>query len=313
MKRPRLLAVGAAHVDRRGRTAGSYVPAASNPGTMREEVGGGAFNAARNAARHGVAASLMSLRGGDIAGETVARAIAESGIEDLSAVFLDRTTPSYTALLDAEGELIAGFADMGLYEIGFPRQMRRRKLRDAAQDADAVLCDANIPASAIAELTGITGALPIHAIAISPAKVRRLESVLPALACLFMNAREARALTGLGEEADAAEAARALMARGLARGVITAGGAALTGFDEVGVFTIAPPPPRLVADVTGAGDAVAGVTIARMLGGADFREAVRHGVAAATLTVEQEAVVADYDDAAFSARLTLVGEAHPVA
>src|SRR5690606_18404850 len=103
-------------------------------------------------------------------------------------------TPSYTALLDAEGELIAGFADMGLYDAGFPRQMRRRKLREAADRADAVLCDANMPAPAIAELIGAPGVQQVHAIAISPAKVIRLQAVLPFLACLFMNAREARTL-----------------------------------------------------------------------------------------------------------------------
>ena len=49
MKRPHLVAAGAAHIDRRGRVSGPYVPAASNPGSMREEIGGGAFNALRNA------------------------------------------------------------------------------------------------------------------------------------------------------------------------------------------------------------------------------------------------------------------------
>ena len=41
-----------------------------------------------------------------------ATALAAAGIADLSATFLDRVTPSYTALLDRHGELIAGFADM---------------------------------------------------------------------------------------------------------------------------------------------------------------------------------------------------------
>ena len=80
MKTPHIIAVGGAHVDRRGQTAGAYVPGASNPGTMREEVGGGVFNALRQAVRRGVAGSLMSVRGGDEAGERVSRAIAAAGI-----------------------------------------------------------------------------------------------------------------------------------------------------------------------------------------------------------------------------------------
>src|SRR5690606_18408526 len=114
MHRQRLFACGAAHIDRRGRTEGTHVPGASNPGNLREEVGGGAFNAARSLIRHGVDVSMLSLRGGDIAGGAVAAALAASGVEDMSAIFLDRATPSYTALLDADGELIAGLADMQL-------------------------------------------------------------------------------------------------------------------------------------------------------------------------------------------------------
>ena len=313
MTKPRLLAAGAAHIDRRGRIAGAYVPAASNPGTMREEVGGGVFNAARNAARHGVETSLMSLRGGDVAAGAVAAAIAEAGIEDLSAVFLDRTTPSYTALLDANGELIAGFADMELYEIGFAKQLRRRKFRDAVETADALLCDANMPQPAVERLVATANGKPLYAIGISPAKVGRLKSSLPALACLFMNAREARVLGDLDMDATPAEAAAKLASLGLRAGVITAGGSPLIGFDEAGRFAVEPPAPRRVADVTGAGDAVAGVTVAMLMRGMTLREAVRHGMAAAALTVEAAAVVADYDDAEFHAALTLVGEARAVA
>ncbi|RUY20858.1 carbohydrate kinase, partial [Mesorhizobium sp. M7A.F.Ca.CA.004.12.1.1] len=86
LKSAKILAIGGAHIDRRGQVSGAYVPAASNPGTMREDVGGGVFNALRSAVRRGVSASLMSVRGGDAAADTVSRAIAETGITDLSAV-----------------------------------------------------------------------------------------------------------------------------------------------------------------------------------------------------------------------------------
>lgn len=300
-------------MDRRGRIEGAYVPAASNPGTMREEVGGGVFNALRNAVRHGVASALLSLRGGDLAGETVARTIMQAGIEDLSSTFLDRTTPSYTALLDADGELIAGFADMGLYEAGFARQMRRRGTSDSVARADAVLCDANMPASAISALARIAAGKPLYAIAISPAKVVRFAANLADLSCLFMNVREARTLAQATPETTPVEAARALQSKGLVRGIITAGEGELVGFDAQGIFAVTPPQAPSVADVTGAGDATAGVTVAALMRGLPLREAVRYGMAAARLTVESPAVVAGYSDPAFAAALALVGEARPVA
>ncbi len=311
MKRPHLVAAGAAHIDRRGQVTGAYVPAASNPGTMREEVGGGAFNATRNAMRHGVSASMLSLRGGDLAADTVAQAIADSGAEDLSAVFLDRTTPSYTAILDRDGELVTGFADMGLYESGFLKQVRRRKFRDALEPADAVLVDANMPAAALERVATLCGSRPLHAIAISPAKAGRLADMLGSLSCLFMNAREARTLAGL-PDADPLVAARSLRAMGIGRAVVTDGARPVVAFEGSDPFTIAPP-GMPVADVTGAGDAMAGATIAGLMHGLTFREAVRHGTAAAALTVASRTVVAAYDDDTFAAALALVGDAQTVA
>jgi sugar/nucleoside kinase (ribokinase family) len=313
-----IFAAGGAHIDRRGRMAGAYVPAASNPGTMCEDVGGAAFNALRTAVRRGAAGALLSLRGGDGAGETVARAIAQAGIEDLGAVFLDRGTPSYTALLDSTGELVVGFADMGLYDLAFPRQVRRAKVREAVAAADAVLFDANLPTEASARLMELAAEKPVFAIATSPAKAVRLRPLAGRLALVFMNRREAAVLAGWDGtdrdcDAPAAELAAALRGAGLKAGVATAGSGAALGFDAEGTFTIESPAPRHVADVTGAGDALAGATIAAMLCGRGLREALREGMAAALLAVESPAAVPDFDAAAFRAALALVPPAHAVA
>jgi sugar/nucleoside kinase (ribokinase family) len=301
-----LFAAGGAHIDRRGRIAGAYVPGASNPGLMREEAGGGAFNALRNAVRRGCAGALLSLRGGDLAGEAVGRAIHAAGIEDLSATFLDRATPSYTAFVEANGDVVAGLADMGLYELAFAKLLRRRVIREAAAGADAILSDANLPEAALAGLAGLAGETPIFAIAVSPAKVIRLRPILPRIACLFMNRREAKALAGANQSEDPAALARALCASGLAAGVISAGRESVVGFDMKGIFGIEPPSPRRTADSTGAGDALAGATVAALLRGLAMREALREGLAAALLTVETDTVVAEYDGRAFAEALALV-------
>jgi sugar/nucleoside kinase (ribokinase family) len=308
----RLFAAGGAHIDRRGRIDGAYVAGASNPGIMREEAGGGAFNALRNAARRGCEGTLFSVRGGDIAGEAVARAIREVGIADLSATFLDRVTPSYTAFVEANGDVVAGLADMGLYDLAFAKLVRRRAVRDAIDASDAVLCDANLPEAALEKLAGFSGARPLFAIAVSPAKVVRLQPVLARVACLFMNRREAAALCGGGAEEESTGMARTLAASGLVSGVISAGRASIVGFDAGGVFAVEPPSPRRTADSTGAGDALAGATIAALMRGKKLRAAVREGLAAALLTIETDAVVAAYDGRAFAKALALVPEARDV-
>lgn len=313
VKSPRILAVGGAHIDRRGQVSGAYVPAASNPGTMREDVGGGVFNALRSAVRRGVSASLLSVRGGDAAADTVSRAIAKAGITDLSAVFLDRTTPSYTALIDSEGELIVGFADMALYELAFPKQVRRSKVREVLAAADAVFCDANLPTAALERLVALAAGKPVFAIAISPAKIVRLRPVLGNLAVVFMNQREAVALAGLDSAASGQDIVDGLKRAGLKSGVVTAGGAPMLGFDEAGTFSILPPTPRKVADVTGAGDALAGATVAASLRGMPLRAALREGIAAATLAIESADAVPDFTTADFTEALALVPDAQEVA
>ena len=289
-----------------------HIPATSNPGRMREEVGGGVFNAARAAAQRGIAIALVSLRGGDAAGAQVANAIDQAGFDDLSAVFLDRATPSYTAILDQEGELITGLADMDLYEKAFAKQLRRRKCRDAAAAADAIVCDANLPEPALAQLLAISGDTPIHAIAVSPAKAGRLVTSFGRLTTLFMNSREARSLADLGEDAPPAMAARRLQQMGLAGGVITAGSHSVLVFANDGLWQITPPEAPQVADVTGAGDALAGAAIAALMHGENLPEAARHGVAAAGLAVASASAAPKFDAIGFAAALAHVPMPRPV-
>lgn len=282
-----LFAVGGAHLDRRGRITGAYIPGASNPGILREEAGGGAFNAAQAAVQRGIAVSLLSLRGGDRSGEAVAAAIAAAKICDLSVTFLDRATPSYTALLDREGELIAGLADMSLYDLGFAKQLGRRAARDAIAAVDAVLCDANLPGPALEKLLRLALPRPVYAVAISPAKVVRLKPMLGELACLFMNSREAAALAGTATTVSH-EVVPPLRAAGLKCGIVTCGAQPLIGFDAGQIYRLAPPLVRAVADVTGAGDALAGAMIAALMRGLPFAKALREAAAAALIAVESD-------------------------
>lgn len=309
---PKILAVGGAHIDRRGQMTSPFVPGASIPGTMREDVGGGAFNALRSAVQRGAKGAMLSMRGGDAAGDTVARAIACSGILDLSAVFLDRATPSYTALLDRDGDVVAALADMQLYDIAFPKQLRRAKVREEIAAADALFCDANIPAAGLQRLALLAEGKPVFAIAISPAKAVRLTEVLPALSCLYMNRREAAALAGMGGDDSTESIVGRLKAMGLASGVITHGHDTVIAFDASGVVSIVPPSPREIADVTGAGDALAGVMTVALLNGLPLGKALREGVAAALLAIESPTSVPALSQRAFAGALALVPEAAQV-
>lgn len=298
MTHPRLIAIGGAHVDRRGRCAAAFIPGASNPGAMAEDIGGGAFNAVRVARSRGVAAAMLSVRGGDLAGESATQAIMAAGIDDCSATFLDRRTASYTAILDQTGDVVAALADMSIYETAFARALRRKAAKDAVRAASAILVDANPAPDALEAIFAMARA-PVHAIAISPAKVVRFRPHLARLATLFMNRREAATLAGPAD-GDAALADR-LRGLGLTRGVVTDGPAPVLAFDADGAFLMRPPAAGHVADVTGAGDALAGATIAALMAGGQFRQAVADGMAASQIALATPEAGSLFTEAMFEA------------
>lgn len=307
-----ILGIGGAHIDRRGQVSVDFVSGASNPGAMGEDVGGGIFNALRNATRGGAEAWLISARGGDAAGETVARAVAAAGIRDLSITFLDRRTPSYTAILDRHGDIIAALADMGLYDLALGKQLRRAAIFESAGEADAIFCDANLATDALELVPKLAGGKPIFAIGISPAKAVRLINIMPSLTCLFLNTREAGAITGLSSAVSPSVLVDALRSKGLQSAVLSHGGEPVAAYDGTQAISIAPPKPRRIVDVTGAGDALAGMTAAALLQGAPFAQAVRGGIAAALLAIESRDPAPAYSGAAFEEALALVPLAQTV-
>ena len=307
----KILVLGGAHIDRRGRIFGDTAPGASNPGAWFEEPGGGGFNAARNLARLGFDVRLISPRGGDPSGEMVAEAANHAGIDDTPFVFLDRKTPSYTAILERDGNLVIALADMELYKLFVPRRLAIRSVRDAFEAADLILCDANLPADTLYSIAtrAYTQGKPLAAIAISPAKVVRLKPCLAGIDYLFLNEAEAAALTESRPD-DPREWVAGLRELGLKSGVITRGKRELIAFSGDTTVSLQPPIVDDVADVTGAGDSLAAGVLSALLAGHDLGEAVRHGTAAAAITVQSPFATAEnLSPALLKAMLALVPQA----
>lgn len=305
----RILVLGGAHIDRRGRIAGETVAGASNPGRFLVEPGGGGFNAARNLGLLGLPVRMISPRGGDADGEAVGEAAAACGVDDRPFVFLDRQTPSYTAILSADGNLVIALADMELYGLFSPRRLRVRAVRDAFAAADLILCDANLPEETIVAIASQARLLgkKLAAIAISPAKVVRLKSVLKAFDFIFMNEGEARTLCG---NSDGNEDWPALLrAAGLSGGVISRGARPILAFNAEGTFSVQPPAIETLVDVTGAGDALAAGTLAGLFDGLPLGEAVRYGAALAVITISSPHAVAP--DISRTRLVTMVGLVAP--
>ena len=311
----KILVLGGAHIDRRGMIETETAPGASNPGSWMEEAGGGGFNAARNLSRLGFEVRIIAPRGGDVTGEVVAEAARQAGVEDTPFTFLDRRTPSYTAILERDGNLVIALADMDLYKLFTPRRLKVRAVREAIIASDFLLCDANLPEDTLTALGLIARACekPLAAIAISPAKAVKLKAALGDIDILFMNEAEARALTGETAE-NVRDWPNILRKAGLSGGVVTRGASEVVAFKGTEKAIPHPPLIREVKDVTGAGDAMASGYLAAIAEGKTIREALRQGAAAAAITVQSSfATSQDLSKDSVEAMLGLVPQAEMLA
>ncbi|MBC8131139.1 MAG: carbohydrate kinase, partial [Rhizobiaceae bacterium] len=262
-----------------------------NPGSVTETVGGAIFNAAAALGAFGASVRLVSCRGGDADGALVADALSHAGIEDLSVTWLDRRTASYTAILDDRGELVAGIADMAIYDLLSPRVLSRRHLRDALEGADAVLVDANLPGPTVDHLVAAAGQRIVAAIGVSPAKATRLARALPRLSVVFLSRAEAASIVEASSATGIAVIARLLAEAGAQRAVVTDGPSEVAILDADGsVLLQSPPPVARLRDVTGAGDTLAGVATVALIGGATLLDAARLGMAAASRRIGADGV-----------------------
>ncbi len=290
--RPAVMVIGGAVIDRKYRAAGPVLAGTSNPVTSRRAFGGVGRNVAEVLARVGVETTLVTAVGDDEAGHSLLAAAKEAGIDVSRALVRPgAATAEYVAVLDPAGRLFTGLADMAVFETMTPAEVER--LAPVLARTAWVFLDTNMPAEVIAAVFALrrAGRFRLAADAVSVAKSRRLPADLTGLDVLFLNADEAGAMAGDGGAMPPEDCARRLVAAGAGAVVLTLGEAGLIVADGGGCHHVAAVPAEVV-DVTGAGDALIAVTLARLLAGAPLPAAVRTGARIAALTVASEASVA---------------------
>lgn len=290
----RAVCIGGAVLDRKYRARKPLVFETSNPVDGARSLGGVARNVAENLALLGTTTSFVSIVGDDETGRAILKHMRDRGI-DVSQVITssERPTAEYAAILDPQGELVLGIADMSIFDLFAPSHLDRIWPHLAA--ATWVFSDCNLPAETlgalIAKRRGARFKLAIDAV--STPKVARLPQDLTGIDLLFMNIDEANTLlqrSGSDSIEDARTAALALQARGAREVVVTMGarGIAVAGADGISTFPAVHAKP---VDITGAGDAMIAGTLHRVLAGEDIYGAARTGALLGTLTTESPASV----------------------
>jgi len=298
----RVTTFGAAHIDRLVRTEGAAVLGASNPGHARDTVGGVAFNIAASLARLGVQVSLVTRIGRDAAGNRVAAAVEDAGI---NPHWVSRSpaapTATYHAILDSAGSLVIGIADARVYDEITPGAIAGT----LAQPANLWLADANLPAETLAHIAEQSRARgpPLAACAVSPSKVLRLKPLLAGLAIWFGNRAEAEAVLGQAPGTAAADLAEGMIAAGVGSGFVSDGAQPFPAWSEGHMELLPPYHAAMTRSVNGAGDAQAAGTVFGLSRSLGFLDALRYGRANAALKIEgEEPVRADLTRAMLESR-----------
>lgn len=293
MTQPDILCIGSVLWDVIGRTASHMRSGADVPGRITRLPGGVAMNIAMTLKRFGLTPALLTVIGRDTEGDAL---IAEAQSMGLNCDYLYRSedlpTDVYMAIEAANG-LIAAIADAHSLEAAGDKILRPLsdgRLGSApAPYTGSVALDGNLTE----DLLRVIAASPLFAAAdlrVAPASPGKAERLLALLghpsATLYVNLEEAGLLCQ-AHFTDSAAAARALLARGAHRVLVTDGGSSASEGTAGDVIT-AHPPAVLVTRVTGAGDTFMAAHIASERQGLDRPAALARALDAAATYVSGE-------------------------
>lgn len=281
------LIVGASNLDIKGQSDAHLVPHTSNPGAVQTTAGGVGRNIAENLARLGVPTRLLSVVGNDVYARHVVEVTAAAGV-DMQHVLVDPDLPTgvFLALLNSHGDLESAVADMGVLSRVSPEYLARHA--DLFAGAGFVALDADIPEASLlycadqCERHGV----PLCVEPISGARARQILPYLHRFSMVTPNREEAEVLVGfpLRTAEDIERAGAELVRLGVRWVVITLGAEGVLAATAERVEFLSSI-STVVTDTVGAGDALTAGTLAGLLEGQDFFDAVRQGIACATLTL----------------------------
>ena len=142
-----IICIGGANIDRKFHLNERTQLGTSNPASMTVSVGGVARNIAENLGRLDHNVRLLTVAGNDsdwdvIAGES-------SAFMDVSDVgqLIGKSTGSYSAVLDSEGELVIAMANMEVYDSLTPVYLEEKSRM--ISNASMIIIDLNCPKESV--------------------------------------------------------------------------------------------------------------------------------------------------------------------
>ncbi len=250
-------------------------PRSSNPVQWQHRLGGVATNVARVVSQQ-IETLLVASIGTDNQAPILKKLLQQESITASLITRQNQPSDRYTAVLDQDGELYVGLADVQLAE-----QITWDEIASRLPELppDALVLDANLSADCLRNtIESLDDAYktspPIFALAVSPVKSARWLPIAHKVDTLLCNRREACALTQLDVNTPINEIADALLQQHFKRFVLTDGNQTVLVQDTDQRHAIPVTAVPIEQTVNGAGDALAGATISQYLQGSDLAEAV---------------------------------------
>ena len=224
--KPSVLCIGGANLDRKLRLSEPLRMGTSNPVSSEVSPGGVARNVAENLARLGCKVRLLSTFSDDLEGNWLLDHLNSAGVDvSPSLIVPGRKSGSYTALQDAQGEMLLAMADMELADSMSVDHLE--KSWNALGIPDAVFLDTNFPEPFLNWVIQqcLQGGLELHVDPVSVPKSRKLPNSLEGIHTLQPNLDELESLTGksLSKLEDRMDACQSLLDHGVKKIVLSLG------------------------------------------------------------------------------------------
>lgn len=290
---PYIVCIGGMNVDRKYHLKGVLHVGTSNPVTSNLSVGGVARNIAENLGRLGLDVRMLSLAGQDQDFQIIRQETQD--FVNLQSVTLmrDQSTSTYTAILDAEGDMQIAYADMDICE--HMTQAWLEANQGQLLKAKFIVCDLNLPLEATKWLIEFCDRhqLPLAVIPVSQPKMAHLPADLHGVEWLVVNRGESYAYFDLDFDQNFGleQLAQAWLDKGVKNIIITNGSQSFVYGNQDQIETYPVIQADKVVDATGAGDAFSAGIIYGAVQGFQHEKSLQLGLVNAYKTIQSPQTV----------------------
>lgn len=290
-----IICIGGANIDFKFKSKNQLLLNTSNPISSSQSFGGVARNVAHNLAKVTSHIYLQTVVGNDEQGRALLEHMKVLGVNTQYCQILnDKRTSQYHAILNEQGELFIGLADMNIFD----------ELSDdfitSAWDSwpknSILFLDTNIPSRLIDLMLHKASELELL-LCIDPVSVEKTKKLPDGLNSVFLikaDIQEASALSGLPIQSidDCMMAGRQIRRRGVKNIVISLGKLGYVLMNETHEVHVPIDEVEHVVDVSGAGDAFVAGILHGLQQGNRVIDACKQGARAAAQTIQSVNTVA---------------------